>query len=131
MEKLTPVDSLRESIRLLEIRQAEEGKILKEQFKITYESLKPVNLIKSSLKDLAHSTEIKNNLFETVVSILTGYFTKKIMVSSKSNPFMKIFGALLQFGVTTAISKNADHIRNLITNLIEKFVHPTEEVPET
>ena len=133
MAKQNAVTSLRESIYFLEIRQAEEGKILKEQFKITYESLKPVNLIKNSIQELANSVEIKNNLFETVVSILTGYLTKKIMVNSKSNPYMKIFGAFLQYGVTNLISKNAEHFRILINNLIDRIFHPLEEeeIPET
>lgn len=130
MEKQSAADSLKESIRLLEIRQAEEAQILKEQFKITYESLKPVNLIKRSLQEIAGSPDIKNNLFEAIVSILTGYLTKKVMISSKSNPFMKILGVLLQFGVTSLVAKNAENIRNLFSELIDRFLHPAEEVPE-
>ncbi len=130
MAKQNAVDSLKESIRLLEIRQAEEGKLLKDQFKLTYESLKPVNLIKNSIKELANSEEIKASLFETLVSILTGYFTKKMFVGPKSNPLVKIFGALMQFGVTSLVAKNADSIRNYIGELINRFVHPSEETPE-
>lgn len=132
MEKQSAVDSLKESIRLLEIRQAEEGEILKEQFKVTYESLKSVNLIKSSLHEILGSHEIKNNLFETMVSIFTGFISKKIMVNSRSNFFTKIMGALLQFGVTTVVAKNAESIRIFIIDLIDKFLHPEEkEIPET
>jgi len=134
MAKQSAVDSLKESIRLLEIRQVEEGQALKEQFKITYESLKPLNLIKSSLNELTSSVEIKNSLFETIVSILTGYLTKKMMVSSKSNPFMKILGALLQFGVTSIVAKNAESIRNYIMSVIDRFMQPEEQeedIPET
>lgn len=130
MEKQSAVDSLKESIRLLEIRQAEEGQALKEQFRITFESLKPVNLIKSSINELTGSAEIKNSLFETIVSILTGYLTKKMMVSSKSNPFMKILGAVLQFGVTSLVAKNAESIRNYIMDLIDRFMNPVDEAPE-
>jgi hypothetical protein len=131
MTKPTPKASLRESIRLLEIQQAEEGKILKEQFKTTYESLKLVNLVKSSLKELTESVEIKNNLFESIVSIVTGYLTKKLMISSSNNPFKKILGALIQLGVTNLVAKNAETIRIYITELIDRFVHPKEEeIPE-
>jgi len=132
MAKQNPINSLKESIRLLEIRQAEEGEILKEQFKETFESLKPFNLIKSSIKDLTGSAEIKNNLFETVVSILTGYLTKKIMINTKGGPLMKILGAALQYGVTSLVSKNAEKIRILLADLIERFFNPLEEeIPET
>lgn len=130
MAKQSAVDSLKESIRLLEIRQAEEGQALKEQFRITFESLKPVNLIKSSISELTGSAEIKNSLFETIVSILTGYLTKKMMVSSKSNPFMKILGAVLQFGVTSLVAKNAESIRNYIMDMIDRFMNPVDEAPE-
>jgi hypothetical protein len=130
MAKQSASDKLKESIRLLEFRQVEEGKILKEQFKLTYESLKPVNLIKSTLKELAGTSELKINLFETIVSILTGYLTKKILIRSKSNIFMKMLGVLLQFGVTNVVANNAESIRNLIANLIDRFLKPSEEVPE-
>jgi hypothetical protein len=122
---------LKESIRLLEIKQAEEGQILKEQLRLTYESLKPSSLFKNTLKDLTESVEVKNSLFETVISILTGYLTKKMMVSSNSSVLMKLLGAVLQFGVTSVIAQNAEAIRNYITGLIERFMHPDEEeVPE-
>lgn len=133
MAKQNAVLALKESIRLLEIRQAEEGKILKEQFKITYESLRPVNLIKGTLNELFNSVEIKNNIFETIVSIVSGYFTQKFILNSKSNIFKKILGVLMQFGVTSLISKNAEEIRNYFTNLIERFFtrEEEEEIPET
>ncbi len=130
MTKLNAVNSLKESIRLLEIRQEEEGKIFKEHFKATFESLKFVNLIKNSLKDLTESVEVKNNLFESVVSILTGYFSKKMMVNSKSNPFKKILGLLLQFGVTSVVAKNAEAIREFFAGLVDRFLHPEEELEE-
>lgn len=132
MVKQSAVDSLKESIRLLEIRQAEEGEQLREQFKITYESLKPINLIKNSLNDIVNSAEIKNSLFETIVSLVSGYLTQKFIVNSKSNVFVKLLGVLMQFGITNLVSKNAETIRTFITNLIEKYTTPAEEeIPET
>ena len=127
MAKQKPVDSLRESIRLLEIRQAEEGRILKEHFSVTIDSLKPVNLLKSSIREMTSSADLKNNLFETIFSILGGYLTKKMMVNSKSGPLRKIVGAVLQFGVTTVLAQNSEKIRNFINNLIEKYLHPDQE----
>ena len=134
MAKQNAVDSLKESIRILEIRQTEEGRQLNAQLKITYESLKPINLIKNSVKELAESFEIKNNLFETVISIVSGYLTQKFIVNSKSNIFVKLLGILMQYGVTNLVSKNAETVRSFISDLIEKFLHRTDEeyeVPET
>jgi uncharacterized membrane protein YeaQ/YmgE (transglycosylase-associated protein family) len=132
MEKQNAISSLKESIRLLEIKQAEEGAILKEQFAVTIESLKPINLLKSTIKEMTSSVDLKSNLSETVISILAGYLTKKIMVNSKSGPFMKILGAVLQFGVTSVISQNADNIREFLNRIIDRFLRTKpEEVPET
>ncbi|HZL08966.1 MAG TPA: hypothetical protein VFC65_03125 [Prolixibacteraceae bacterium] len=130
MAKQTAVDSLKESIRLLEIRQVEEGLILKEQFKISYESLKLVNLIKNSFKEITSSIEVKSSFFETIVSLLTGYLSKKIMVSPNSNIFKKILGTILQFGVSSVVAKNADLIMTVISDLIDRFLHPEEDDEE-
>lgn len=132
MEKQNAISSLKESIRLLEIKQAKEGAILKEQFAITVESFKPINLLKSTIKEMTNSVDLKSNLSETVISIIAGYLTKKIMVNSKSGPFMKILGAVLQFGVTSVIAQNADTIREFLNRMIDRFIRTEpEEVPET
>jgi len=61
-------DLLNESIRLLQQKQALELIQLKEQFHATYESLKPLNLIKSTLHEVADSSEIKNNILNPTLS---------------------------------------------------------------
>lgn len=129
MSKPTATDALRENIRLLEIRQAEEAILLKEQFRITYESLKPVNLIKSSLQELVESTEVKNNLFESLLAIFSAYLSKTI-ITSKSNIFMKIIRLFAHFGLSNYIISNAETIRNYLTNFISSFFASKEEVPE-
>lgn len=132
MEKQNAISSLKESIRLFEIKQAEDGAILKEQFAVTFESLKPINLLKNTIKEMTSSVDLKSNLSETIISILAGYLTKKVMVSSKSGPLMKILGSVLQFGVTSVIASNTDNIREFINRMIDRFLRTeTEEIPET
>ena len=132
MEKQNAISSLKESIRLLEIKQAEEGAVLKEQFAVTLESLKPINLLKTTIKEMTNAVDLRSNLSETVISILAGYLTKKVMVNSKSGPFIKILGAVLQFGTTSLIAQNADNIREFINRMIDRFLRTgPEEVPET
>lgn len=126
MAKQSAVDSLKESIRLLEIRQAEEAKSLKDQFRVTYESLKPANLFMSSIRELTSSPEIKNSLFETIISVLSGLITRKMIVNSKSNPFMKIFGSVVQYGISSLVARNAESIRNLFSGWIDKFFRFSE-----
>ncbi|MFY9152685.1 MAG: hypothetical protein WAO52_11755 [Prolixibacteraceae bacterium] len=131
MAKQTAVENLKESIRLLEIQQAKEREIVKEQLQLTYESLKLVNILKSSVKEIVGSTELKSSLLETIASVVTGYLTKKMMFSSKSNLFMKILGLTLQFGVTGFVSQNAESIKKIFSNLVDRlFKTEKETVPE-
>jgi hypothetical protein len=130
MEKQNAVTKLKESIRVLEIRQAEEGQQFNAQLRITYESLKPINLIKNSIKDLADSFEMKNSLFETIFTIVSGYFAQRMIASPKSNIFKKLLGVLMQFGFSNIVLKNIETIRFFISDLIDKIINPNEEDPE-
>jgi hypothetical protein len=131
MKKPNASDSLKESIRLLEIRHAEEGREFKEQFKLTYESLKPANIIKSTIRDLAYSVEVKNNLFDTVLSLISNFMAKKILTNSKSGLFTRIFRVLAQFGITNMITNNSEEIRLYLANLIERIFTPKDKVVKT
>jgi len=59
MQKITSQSALKLAILQLEQRQEEEGRILKEQFKLTYNSLKPANILLGAIKDLSSSDPIK------------------------------------------------------------------------
>ncbi len=120
MGKPTAVDSLRESILLLEIRQAEEGKILKEQLLVTYESLKPVNLFKSAIREISGYSEVKKGFLDTVIPVLFAFLTRKMFVRPRSNLFRRILGTVLQFGVTSFVAKNADSIRDFINQQFDR-----------
>jgi hypothetical protein len=113
---------LKEKIHQLETRQAEEAKILKKQFDVTVESLKPSNLIKSTLKEMSGPAELKNSLLETVVSVLTGYLTQKVIVGRRKGIMKKLFGLLVQHGVTNLIANNAETLRGLFGSLFGKIL---------
>jgi len=123
MEKITSVNELRERIALLEIEQANSKKLLKEEFKTTYESLRPVNLIKKTFNELTTASDFKGNILNAVVSIAAGYLSKKVAVGATHNPLKNILGAILQMGVTNAVSKNGDEIKSVLKNLLTKFLH--------
>jgi PleD family two-component response regulator len=120
MEKITSIVQLTEAIRLLEIKQKEEEFLLKEQFKATYESIKPANLIKNTIKDLMVSPDLKTNLLSTVLSIVTGYASKKIVVGESKSSIKQLLGTLLQMGVTKLISTKAHTVLSSIGNVIKQ-----------
>jgi hypothetical protein len=112
MKKINQTDLLNETIIRLENRQTLELYALKEQFELTYESLKPLNLIKSAFTEMTTSPNIKGNIINNVIGIATGYLTKKVLVGSTHNPFKKILGTLLQFVITNVATKHSNTLQS-------------------
>ncbi|MFV5692124.1 hypothetical protein ACM55K_08885 [Flavobacterium sp. LT1R49] len=112
MEKINQTNLLNETIIQLEYRQTLEFYALKEQFNITYESVKPLNLIKSAFAEMTTSPNLKGNVVNNIVGMAAGYLTKKVLVGSTHNPFKKILGTLLQFVVTNVATKHSDTLKS-------------------
>jgi hypothetical protein len=121
MKKITSLIELKELILLLELQKAYEGKLLKEQFKTTYQNLRPVNLIKNTFKELVTAPNLKENLLNTALGIIAGYLSKKAIIGNSHNPLKQIAGTLLQMGVTGIVAKNTTGIKSIATQLIHYF----------
>jgi hypothetical protein len=128
MEKITTITELRTYIYFLEIKQANEKQLLKDEFKTTFENLKPVNLIKNALNDLTSAPDFKGNLWNAVLSLGAGFISRKVIVGATHNPLKQLLGAVLQMGVTSAVSKNGNGIKATITNLLSKFLHKKDTI---
>lgn len=122
MSKITTTDELKEAIRVLEIEQKMEGALLKEQFKITYESLKPANLIGNVLKELTTLPDLKGDLLNTALGLASGYLSKKAAIGNTNNPIKQLLGTFLQMGVTSLVTKNADGIKSMGSELLARLL---------
>ena len=123
MQKITSVKILRAAIVNLEKQQTEEGLRLKEQFSITYESLKPFNVLRKALIDVFTPFELKQGLLETTAGILSGYLSKILVVRNSKNPILRLAGIFVQYGVTNVITKNSEAIMKVASGLIEELKH--------
>ncbi len=111
MKKINSPSELTEAILLLETRQAEQGKLLLDQFHLTYDSLKPLNLIKSTFKDAAESSELKDNFINTSKGLIVGYLSKLIFEGASKNSLKKMFGSIIMFGITNLVTRNSDSVK--------------------
>jgi hypothetical protein len=123
MEKITSATGLKNAILILEADQAMQGQLLKKQFYFTYESFKPVSIIKSTLKDIAFSPHLTGNVLAIVVGLTTGFLSKKIFVGSSGNLFRKLLGSFLQAGVTNTVSQHPDAIKSFGQLIFQYFSH--------
>jgi hypothetical protein len=113
MQNITSSEELKNAILLLEVEQASKRELLKEQLNITYESLKPINIIRKTLRDLTSSQDLTDNILGTASGLASGYLSKKIFIGTSGNLFRKLIGSILQFGVTTVVSQHPDVIKSL------------------
>ncbi|MCK9399769.1 MAG: hypothetical protein M0Q51_07195 [Bacteroidales bacterium] len=113
MKNITSIAELKNAIQLLEAEQAIKGQQLKEQFYLTYESYKPVKLLNSTLKDIASSPYLIENIVGATVGLATGYLSRKIIVGASGGIFRKILGSVLQFGVTNLVAQHPDAIMSI------------------
>ncbi len=111
MKKPNATATLKEAIALLKLKQAEDLLQLKDQYYYTYESLKPVNLIKNAFGQIATTSEFKGNILSNVIGITTGYLTKKVLLGSTHNPIKRILGTLLQFVITNVVTKHSEKVK--------------------
>jgi len=123
MENMTSTARLKEAIELLEDEQTVKWQRLKEQFYTAYETLKPVNLFKSTLNDITSSPYLIDNIIGTTLSLATGYFSKRMIVGTSVNRVRKLFGAIMQFGVTNVMAQHADTIRSFGRYFLKHIFH--------
>ena len=118
MKNINQTDALNKVIEVLQKKKEIEFLLLKEQFQITYESLKPINLIKSTLADVASSPELKNNVLNNVIGLTTGYISKKVLLGSSRNPIKILLGSLFQFAIAKVVSKHTEGIKTTGENIL-------------
>ncbi len=118
-QKIVSSTDLQNAIQHLEEKHKLAGKELKHQFEIAFESVKPINLVKSTLSEIASSKEIKGDILNASIGLAAGVLSKFLFVGSSGNPLRKLAGTMLMFGVTNVVSKHTSPVRLLGRKLLK------------
>jgi hypothetical protein len=105
MKKIDERSLLLEKISALENRQEQELVVLKEALKETYESIKPLNLIKSSLHELISSVDVQTDLVTGAGNVLTALVSKNPLLATFQKPINKVINTLLRFVINRFSNK--------------------------
>jgi|ERR1035437_3782309 hypothetical protein len=100
-----------------------EGKLLREHFHRTYESLKPLNIIKNTFKEMISVPDLKTNVVNAAIGITTGFVVKKVFTGKSHNPLTKLFGIILEIVVASKVTKNADEIKSIGNIILKKIIN--------
>jgi hypothetical protein len=112
---------LEEAILVAEKKRAMAMMLLKAQWHTTYETLKPVNLIKNGINEIVTSSEIQGNVLSSALGIGMGIAAKKLWVGSSESPVKRMVGTLLQFAVAHIVKKQSGNIQSAGKNILEHF----------
>ena len=113
MEKINSETDLREAIVKLEGKWIDDGKLVKEQFFLTIESIKPINLIKSTFKDAVTSPDIKNKILNTSVGLTAGFLSKLLIQGVIKSPVNRLIGTAVMFGISNVVAKNPEAVKSI------------------
>ncbi len=113
MHNIKSTKELNEAITSLKEKQYVQGQLLKEQFHEDIERLKPLNILKTSINDMIKSPDLLNDMISMSVGLTAGYFTNKIFVGRSGSNLKKLFGNIMQLGITTIVVQNPGVIKSI------------------
>lgn len=113
MQTITSTADLKKAIQLLEYEQDLNGKLLKAHFNLTYESFKPVNLIRSALHDITSSPHMVDNILGTTFGLAAGLVSNVVFKGLAGPGLRRVISPVLQSGVTRFVAKNTDSLRSM------------------
>ena len=113
MEKINSQAGLKAAIKLLEEKQEDEGRHLRLQYRQVYESMKPINLVKSTFREVTTSPDLSKEIVNTSVGLAAGYISKIAFQGASHSAVRKLLGTVLMFGITNAVTKHPEVIKSV------------------
>jgi hypothetical protein len=123
MSNITTVAGLKSAIRFLEVEQASKGNLFKEQLSLLYESLKPINILKNTLKQVFSTQNQIDNFSGSALGVVSGLLLKQLFFGKSNNKFSRLIGSILQMSISNIVTQNSDYIKSVGEGLIKYFFH--------
>ena len=108
MKKIHNSEDLKNAIIELERKRNVEEAAIKYQFKETCETLKPANILKNTVSEVAASPKFRHNILNIAIGLGAGYLSKKVVVGRSAGLLKRTLGTALQFGVASLVAKRED-----------------------
>ncbi len=122
MNRLYTSSDLRMEILALEAERIRQEADLKNAAAAALDSLKPINLIRSTFQSTVKTPGFGKSLLRGVVGLAAGFLSKKLFVMGSSNIVKKALGTVVELGVAKAVAKNAGKITSSGIKMIGKAI---------
>lgn len=121
MQKINSTKELHEAILVLEETQSNDLNLLKLQLERVYESVQPINLIKSTIEQINESNEIKSDLLKAAVVVSTGFLSKALFNKVNNKVVNTVLSSSVALGVINAVINNPAVIKNVLIKVVGFF----------
>jgi len=121
MAKISSSEELKQRIAELELRKVRQKAEIKEHFHEMVESVKPKNLIRVGLQSISEAPALRQNLINSVTSLVTGWVARKLAVPKNDTIIKKTAGAAIQYGVTRFMATKGDNLGSVFGRFFSNF----------
>ena len=122
MKKESEVELLKQEIRRMEIKQTSELEVIKSQLLISYESLRPINLLKNTISDIIASPKIKDGLINNAFGMTGGYLARMLLFGTSHNPIRKLAGMVSGSAISYWLTNNTGSLKTIGENVFYKIL---------
>lgn len=105
LEKIANTKDLDTAIKRMQRKVELQEAGLKDQFHTILSSLKPANILRSTIHEVQETPDLKHNLFKVALGLGAGYFSRKLVVGKSAGIIKKALGTALQYGITQFVAK--------------------------
>src|SRR5436305_8571427 len=93
---------LKAAIADLEEKKIVQEEVLLNEFHATYESLKPLNVLKKATS----SPVVRNSLLKGAIGLGAGILSKNLIVGNAAGFVRKVVGNVLEFGIAALVANS-------------------------
>jgi len=131
METFKTAEELRMAIQKLEYEQLNTRVLLKEQILVICETLKPVNIVKDTIKEFSSDPEVKTGLFNNAAGWIVGLLTRKLFVGGSNSLLRKLAGNAIERLVANGVARNGDKLMGFAEKILDKVAGESEPTYKT
>ncbi len=114
-------EELEKVIIELEKRKVVQEEHLRAAFKATRESFRPINLIKSGIRQITHTPEIRDSAIKTAAGIGIGLLTKDMFIGRAIPVIRKLISGALENGVQNGVKSTTNTIKAVGTVILNQI----------
>lgn len=95
MQHITTTEELKDAIRQLEEKKVAQKELLKEEFFLTRQKLKPANLVRNTFSQVFTGSNLFRTILITSAGLTAAYFSKKYFRGLTGRILKKILGKIV------------------------------------